>query len=72
MEREDAMEHSGGRKLLLKTKCLLTENNSGDEVISTSFCLASLSACRDFIKSSLRIKASLFLKPLKSQTVKCG
>lgn len=44
----------------------LTEKKSGDEVISISFCLASLSACLDFIKSSLSIKASLALRESKT------
>lgn len=40
---------------------VLTENTSGDDVTSTSFCFANRSACLDFIKSSLSIKASLAL-----------
>lgn len=50
------------RALLKSKRILLTENRSGEEVISNSFCFASLSACRDFIKSSLKSKASLALQ----------
>ena len=51
----------------LCTRCVpssivLTENTSGAVVTSTSFCLASRSACLDFIRSSLSIKASLALQ----------
>lgn len=41
---------------------VLTENTSGDVVTSTSFCFANRSACLDFIRSSLSIKASLALQ----------
>ena len=41
---------------------ILTETKSGDEVNSSNLCFANLSACRDFIKSSLRSKASLALQ----------
>lgn len=51
---------------------VLTENTSGEDVTSTSFCFANRSACLDFIKSSLSIKASLALhenSTLKNNTV---
>ena len=51
---------------------VLTENTSGEDVTSTSFCFANRSACLDFIKSSLSIKASLALHEnsiLKNNTV---
>lgn len=54
--------HHAFRTRCVPSSTALTENTSGDVVTSTSFCLANRSACRDFIRSSLSIKASLALQ----------